>query len=197
MRQADWSESTHAETIERRLGRRPGVGIWARRWMACYARDQPGSCGISPFMVRVRAEAEVAASPRLASVVPRFYGKDKCGTTEKAGPCPNGKRRPSRRAMASLRACRDRCLDRSVERQNPYPRSRNPAPSSARIEGEGEMTWRKHMTAVGLGGAGLLPAGVCGSPAWPARAPISCDFRLGSLRTGTGGNGILRRFGWG
>jgi hypothetical protein len=53
------------------------------------------------------------------------------------------------------------------------------------------------MTAVGLGGAGLLPAGVCGSPAWPARAPISCDFRLGSLRTGTGGNGILRRFGWG
>jgi len=90
-------------------------------------------------MVRVRAEAEVAASPRLASVVPRFYGKDKCGTTEKAGPCPNGKRRPSRRAMASLRACRDRCLDRSVERQNPYPRSCDPAPGSAGAEGEGEM----------------------------------------------------------
>jgi hypothetical protein len=38
-------------------------------WVACYARDQLGSWDSQSFVARVRAGAEVTASPRLAFVL--------------------------------------------------------------------------------------------------------------------------------
>ena len=42
-------------------------------------------------MVRVRAEWEVTASPRLASMVPRFMAKTSVVPKKKRGPAPTGK----------------------------------------------------------------------------------------------------------
>jgi len=54
-------------TIERRLGRHAvDLGMWASLGVACYARCQPGSFGFQSFLARVRAGAEVTASPWLA-----------------------------------------------------------------------------------------------------------------------------------
>ena len=43
------------------------------------------------FLARVRAGAEVAASPRLASMVPRFMAKTSVVPKKKRGPAPTGK----------------------------------------------------------------------------------------------------------
>ena len=47
--------------------------------------------GLGPFVARVRAGAEVAASPRLASMVPRFMAKTSVVPKKKRGPAPTGK----------------------------------------------------------------------------------------------------------
>src|SRR5258705_9069626 len=60
-------------------------------WVACYARGQPGSFGGPSFLARVRAGAEVRASPRLASMVPRFMAKTSVVPKKKRGPAPTGK----------------------------------------------------------------------------------------------------------
>ena len=46
---------------------------------------------IKPFMVRVRAGAEVGPSPRLAFMVPRFMAKTSVVPKKKRGPAPTGK----------------------------------------------------------------------------------------------------------
>ena len=43
------------------------------------------------LLARVRARAEVAASPRLASMVPRFMAKTSVVPKKKRGPAPTGK----------------------------------------------------------------------------------------------------------
>jgi|SRR5450755_891253 hypothetical protein len=47
--------------------------------------------GFDSVVVRVRAGAEVTASPRLANVIPQFYGKANCDRKETPGPAPTGK----------------------------------------------------------------------------------------------------------
>ena len=47
--------------------------------------------GCASFMAWVRAGAEVLASPRLVSVVPRFMAKTSVVPKKKRGPAPTGK----------------------------------------------------------------------------------------------------------
>jgi hypothetical protein len=67
------------------------------------------------------------------------YGKDKCGTKEKARACADWQGHSDRRAMAPRRACGDRCLDRVVERQKAHSGTRHKAIGSARADGENEV----------------------------------------------------------
>ena len=60
-------------------------------WVACFARNQLGSFGFVSLVARVRAEAEVAASPRLAYMVPRFMAKTSVVPKKRRGPPPTGK----------------------------------------------------------------------------------------------------------
>jgi hypothetical protein len=67
-------------------------------------------------------------------------GKGKFGTKEKARTCADWQGHSDRRALASRRARRDRCLDRVIKRQNAYSGTRYQAVGGARTEGEREIT---------------------------------------------------------
>jgi len=95
--------------------------------------------GPSWLRLEPRPEAEPFHSARNYGTT--VYGKDKCGTKEKAWACSDWQGHSDRRAMASHRACGDRCLDRFVERQRAYSGTCHQTISSARAESE-EMTKR-------------------------------------------------------
>src|SRR5258705_11882695 len=92
-------------TIEVRRLRLPGFGRQSVRY----------SGGILPCpqvlalpcryaLLGVRARAEVRSFPSARFYGTTVYGKDKCGTKEKARPCSDWQGRSSRRAVAPLRA---------------------------------------------------------------------------------------------
>jgi hypothetical protein len=107
--------------------------------LACYARCQPWSWDSSLLWLRLEPGWKLAPFPSARNYGTTVYGEDKCGTKEKARAGTYWQGHSDRRAMASRRACGDRCLDRVVKRQNAYSGPRHPPPGRDRAEGKKQM----------------------------------------------------------